>query len=103
MMNQRRKFTPDFKAQAVLAVLTGVQSTAQVCQEYEIKDSLLSRWKQEFLTYAAQVFDRGKSHEPCEARIAELERLVGRLTLQLEIAKKASRLLTSARNENGSW
>jgi transposase-like protein len=102
-MNQRRKFTPDFKAQVVLAVLTGVKSTAKICQEYAIKDSLLSRWKQEFLAHAAQVFDRGKDHEPCEARIAELERLVGRVTLQLEIAKKASLLLSSARNENGSW
>jgi cyclopropane fatty-acyl-phospholipid synthase-like methyltransferase len=87
----------------VLEVLTGVKSTAQVCQEYEIKDTLLSRWKQEFLTYAAQVFDRGKGHELCEARIAELERLVGRVALQLQIAKKASRLLTCARDENGSW
>jgi transposase-like protein len=103
MMNQRRKFTPAFKAQVVLEVLTGIKSAAQACQEHEIKDSLLSRWKQEFLTYAAQVFDREKGHEPCEARIAELERLVGRLTLQLEIAKKASRLLTSGRDENGSW
>ena len=102
-MDQRRKFSPDFKAQVVLEVLTGVKNAAQVCQEYQIKDSLLSRWKQEFLTYAAQVFDREKGHEPCEARIAELERLVGRLTLQLEIAKKASLLLSCARHEGGSW
>ncbi len=80
-----------------MEVLTGVKNAAQGCQECGIKDALLSRWKQEFLTHAAQVFDREKDHEPCEARIAELERLVGRLTLQLEIAKKASRLLTCAR------
>lgn len=102
-MNQRRKFSADFKAQVVLEVLTGVKNPAQVCHEYGIKDSLLSRWKQEFLTQAAQVFDRERGHESCKARIAELERLVGRLTLQLEIAKKASQFLTCARDANGSW
>jgi transposase-like protein len=72
-MRRRRKFSPDFKAQVVLEVLTGVKNAAQACQEYGIKDALLSRWKQEFLTHAAQVFDREQGHE--EARLAELERL----------------------------
>ena len=31
-----------------------------------------------------------------EQRIGELERMVGRLTLELEVAKKASSILTSA-------
>ena len=102
-MKKRRKFTAPFKAQVVLEVLTGIKSAAQICQEYEIKDSVLSHWKQEFREHAAQVFDRGKAHDSCEARIAELERLVGRLTLDLEIAKKASLLCASRRDRNGSW
>jgi len=36
-----------------------------------------------------------------QERIAELERVVGRLTMQLEIAKKASALLSSQPNRNG--
>ena len=35
-------------------------------------------------------------------RIAELERLVGRLTLELEVAKKALQLWNSGLNRNGS-
>lgn len=35
------------------------------------------------------------------ARIAELERMVGRLTMELEIAKKASSLLDGMRGRNG--
>ncbi len=34
-------------------------------------------------------------------RIAELERLVGRLTLELDAAKKASSILTSLSSRNG--
>ncbi len=59
----------------------------QASREYEIKDTVLSRWKQEFLERAPQVFEAPKSEEQNE-RIAELERMVGRLTMQLDMAKK---------------
>lgn len=101
-MNPRRRFTPEFKAQVVLEVLTGTKSPTQVCREYGLKDSLLCRWKQAFLAGAPRLF-APQDHDACQARMAELERLVGRLTLELEIAKKASLLLSSRRHGNGSW
>ncbi len=102
-MAKYRTFTPEFKAQVVLELLTGAKTGAELCREHHLKDSLLYRWKQEFLNDAAKVFQRDAQHE-ADARIAEFERLVGRLTLQLEIAKKASALLPSAspRNERSS-
>lgn len=36
-MSKRRTFTPSFKAQVVLEVLTGAKGPAQACQEYGIK------------------------------------------------------------------
>ena len=56
--------------------------------EYWIKDSVLSRWRQEFLERAPQVFEQGKAEDSQAQRIAELERLVGRQALQLAMAKK---------------
>ncbi len=100
-MNQRRSFTPQFKTRVVLEVLTKLKSTAQICREYDLKEQVVTRWKAEFLERASTVFaaDQQRNHD--EARIAELERLVGRLTLELEIAKKASQLLTSPVSKNG--
>jgi len=100
-MNQRRSFTPQFKTRVVLEVLTKLKSTAQVCREYDLKEQVVTRWKAEFLERASTVFasDHQRNHD--EARIAELERLVGRLTMELEIAKKASQLLTSPVSKNG--
>jgi putative transposase len=69
----------------VLEVLAGVKRPAQACREYGLKDSVLSRWKQQFLQRAPQVFEPGAAHDPCRARIAELERLLGQLTLELEL------------------
>ena len=100
-MSKRRRFTPEFKARAVLEVLTGARSAAQVCREHQLKDTVLSRWKREFIERSAQVFEGGKEQEQEAGRIAELERMVGRLTMELEIAKKASLLLTSRRDGSG--
>ena len=46
----------------------------------------LSRWKQEFLAKAVQVFEQPKEEQEKEAKIAELERMVGKLTMQLELS-----------------
>jgi transposase-like protein len=88
-MVERRKYSPEFKARVVLELLTGQKGLMQASREYGIKDTLLSRWKQEFLERAPEVFDRSQPDKSQEtARIAELERMVGRLTMQLDVAKK---------------
>lgn len=87
-MTGRRKFTAEFKAKVVLELISGEKGLMQASREYAIKDSVLSRWKQEFLERAPQVFEQPKSVNPQEERIDELERMVGRMTLQLDMAKK---------------
>jgi len=96
MTKKHRTFSPEFKAQAVLAVLSGRQTAAEICREHQIKPDLFSKWKAAFLENAAKVFERETTLDPQQARIAELERMVGRLTLELEVAKKASTLLRPA-------
>jgi len=100
-MSKRRTFTPDFKAQVVLEELTGVKSKAEICREHLLKPQILSRWRAEFLDRAAEIFATKPSRGDEQERIAELERMVGRLTMQLEAAKKASNILTSLSTRNG--
>lgn len=99
-MAKYRTFTPEFKSQVVLAVLTGAKSAAEVCREHQLKDSVFYRWKDEFLQNAAKAFRQDDQHRHDQARITELEQLVGRLTLQLEISKKASSLLNAPPPKN---
>lgn len=96
MTKKHRTFSPDFKAQAVLAVLSGSKIAAEICREHQLKPDLFSKWKAAFLANAAKVFERETALDPQQARIAELEGLVGRLTLELDVAKKASMLLRPA-------
>ena len=100
-MTNRRSFTPQFKTRVVLEVLTKLKSMAQVCREYDLKEQVVTRWKAEFLERASRLFAADQQRDQDQARIAELERLVGRLTMELEIAKKALQLLASPATRNG--
>lgn len=98
-MTERRKFSPEFKVKVVLEMLKGEKGLMQASREYGIKDTVLSRWKQEFLERAPELFRTEGSEDQRQTmeRIAELERLVGRLTLELDMAKKVFGISGSAR------
>ncbi len=99
-MSKRRTFTAEFKAKVVLSILSGEKIAAEICREHRLKETLVGRWKKEFLEQAATVFaqDIEKSQE--KERTAELERMVGRLTMEVDILKKASHLLGSSKQRN---
>lgn len=90
-MPTRRQFTAEFKAQRVLEVLSGRRTAAAICREYQLKPDLLTRWKADLVSHAAELFGGSATQQHAEQRIAELERLVGRLTLELEVAKNLGR------------
>ena len=90
-----RKFSPEFKAKVVLDILTSGKSMSLASREYGIKDSVLSRWKQEFVERSPKLFEQDLAADGRDQRIAELERLVGRLTLELDAVKKVSGYLNT--------
>src|SRR3954467_10802939 len=96
---RRRSFTPEFKAQVVLEVLSGARSQAEIARQHKLKPELIARWKDVALEGLETLFRGGEQRD--QERIAELERMVGRLTMELEVAKKASALLPSALRRDG--
>jgi transposase-like protein len=102
-MTKRRTFTPEFKAQVVLDMITTPKSAGQASREYGIKDSVLSRWKQEFIERSPMMFEQGPVNDDRDQRIAELERMVGRMAMELEMAKKVSNIFNSSHKKSGSW
>lgn len=98
MATNRRQYTAEFKAKVVLQVLSGEKTTSEICRTHKINASVLNRWRKEFVEQAAGIFEQGGVDNEEQQRIAELERLVGQLTMQLEIAKKASAYLSVDKN-----
>ena len=104
-MAKARKFSSEFKAKVVLEILSGKKSLAQASREYQIKDTVLSRWKAQFLDAAPGIFEAGRPAEEkrLRERISDLERLASQQALHLEIAKKASRYLKSLPPESENF
>lgn len=102
MTRTRRTFNAGFKAKVVLEIISGHKSMAEACREYSLKADLLSHWKAQFLDNACKVFERASEADPQQAGIAELERLAGKQSLELEILKKALTLLPQARKKGES-
>lgn len=101
MAKKRNQYTSEFKAKVVLEVVSGQRTPTEVCRAYKVHMSVLCRWKNEFLKQAHRAFEGEETNHEATHRIAELERMIGRLTMELEVAKKASNLLNL--NGNGMW
>lgn len=108
-----RKFTASFKFEIVRQLQTGERRLAQVCREHDLDPAMVRDWR-------AQVDKKGTEAFPCsygeggppsvgppaslaaaEARIGDLERLVGQLSLENDFLKKALRRAHSP-SRNGS-
>jgi transposase-like protein len=100
-MGNRRTFTAAFKTERVLEVLTGAFTPAEVCRRHQLSPQQLAAWKADFLANAPLVFQRDRESEVLAERVHELERVVGRLTFELDAAKKVSRFLSQPLDRNG--
>ena len=88
MSLKRRQFTRDFKLQVLREIEAG-KSIAQASREHQIHPSLICRWQKQHTQYADRAFSGNGSIYKYEARIAELERMIGQLTMENALLKKA--------------
>lgn len=97
-----------FKLKVVQEVLVGGRSQAEVCREYQVIRQTVRRWTQAYQRQGEAAFaspaTKGRPRGPraiaglheepkalpkgTQARLAELERLCGRLALENELFKK---------------
>ena len=88
MSERRRKFTPEYRAEAVRAVIETSRPIAQVARELGILEGTLGNW------VAAYRRDHAGEEPPLavpeRARLRELEREVRELRLKNEFLGKAA-------------
>ena len=100
-MRIRRTFKPEFKAKVVLECISDEKSVNEACREYQLSPGLVSKWRAEFIENSAGIFEKKHKGAESQVQIADLERLVGRLTLENDMLKKASSILHAKTNRNG--
>lgn len=87
---QKRVHSREFKLEVVRQVASGEKRPAQICREYGLAESVLSRWRKEYQERGEAAFQVNPSGEVStqEQKIAELERFCGQLALENQILKK---------------
>ena len=98
---RRRSFTAEFKGQVVLEVLSGLKSQSEVAREHKRKPELVARRREIAFEGLETSFQAGGQRSQDQERTAELERMVGRLNVELEVGKTASASPRSARRPGG--
>ncbi|MDP2959953.1 MAG: transposase [candidate division Zixibacteria bacterium] len=99
-MRARRSFSDDFKKQIVESIVSGSATQAELAREYRISPVMINRWKKDYK--AGRFFENVSSHDMAklELRIRELERLLGKMTLENEMLKRARDLNTKEKKED---
>ena len=99
MALKRRQFTREFKLQVVREVDAG-KPMAQVARQHQLNPNTVAKWRKQLRKYPDTAFARRGHAYTEEARVAELERMVGRLTMENDLLKKA--LATLGRQADGA-
>jgi transposase len=87
---QKRVHSREFKLDIVRQISMGQKRPAQVCREYGLAESVLSRWRKEYQERGEVAFQPQQAEGPTsqEQRIIELEQFCGQLALENQVLKK---------------
>lgn len=102
MKRVRRSFGNDFKKQIVESIVSGSATQAELAREYNISPVLINKWKKDYR--AGKFFENVDSQDMAKfkLRVSELERLLGKITLENEMLKKIRDLDTMKKKDNSS-
>ena len=102
MTKHRIRHSAAFKAKVALAALSETKTLAELSSEYGIHPTQITRWKQELVANAPDLFGKGKKKEIShEAEVAELHRQIGKLKVENDFLSNLPGLnLTGRRNRS---
>ena len=83
----RRTFTKEFKIEAVRELEAGL-SLAEASRRYEVHANTLREWRETYRENGESAFQGNGHVYRDEAKIAQLERKIGQLTLENDFLKK---------------
>src|SRR3990170_1476473 len=97
IMAARRRFSAAFKRQVVEELLAGAATLAQVCRRYELCQTVVRNWREQYAQ--GRLAEREQAGEGDEQRLRELERMVGQLTMENALLKRAVAYTLQRRSE----
>ena len=96
-MGRRRRFSQEFKVEAVRMVMEQGRDLFDVCQDLEIRPDMLRKWIRKYESDGMQAFP-GSGHLKAEdEEVRQLRREVERLRMERDILKKAVAIFSDRR------
>ena len=83
-----RILTPQFKFQIVLEALQGNQKHSEIARQYGVHPQLISTWKRQLLKNGSKVFETKRDKKNVPKKVDELENIIGRQTIEIQLLKK---------------
>lgn len=100
MQNQRTHFSADFKAKVALAAVTESKTLAELSSENKVHATQITRWKQELVDRASDLFGKAKKKETShEAEVAVLHRQIGKLKVENDFLSNLPGLSSTGRRK----
>jgi transposase len=87
---QRRKFSREFKVEAVRLVKERGVSVAQAAVDLDVHENVLRKWVKQFGVDPVQAFPGHGQMKPEQQEIVRLRREVAKLKAERDILKKAA-------------
>jgi transposase len=96
-----QRYSPEFKQTVVEELLAGAKRPGQICRERGIDFATLRKWREQYAQQGVAAWSATtvKTATATEDKIAELERIVGQLTGENMVLKRA---LQRAQSLSGS-
>lgn len=83
-------YSAEFKREAIEELISGQKRASQICRERGIDVTTLRRWRLAYAEHGEAAWTTPTPGETsAEAKIAQLERLIGQLTVENAVLKKA--------------
>ena len=94
MAMKRKKYSPEFKAQAVIELMREEQSIGQLSSKFGVHSSQLIKWRKAVIEGMPELLTDGRKRDSLikehEERVKELYAQIGELSAQLNWLKKKS-------------
>jgi len=94
-MGKKKVWSAEQKLTVVLSAIKEQQSISELWRQYGVAESLIHKWKAQFLEHGKAAFKHGNAKTPDQALQVEneqLKKLLGEKALEVDILKKLSSL-----------
>lgn len=91
MKAKRRKFSGVYKAKVAIEALKERETLSELSKRFEVHPAMISKWKQEFIERAGEIFETAPQEKEDEEKIERLYTKIGKLEVERDWLKKISK------------